>query len=291
MNCRRLFQLALLTQICMFAFTHVAKADEPLSMKIELRHGINGPRKSATAAPGEVVFYAVTVTGLTADDSGKLKFNVSGEVRSEDGELLHAFPDVDYDRKSVLGSPRQMFRAGYMIPEDYPAKTIKQIFVLRDLNSRKEFKQDLSIEVKQPTAPFPFQVGYWLNDERNIEHSGKYTTGDFALVKFVIGEVKAAKSINCNVEFFRKGESKAADQKQFKAEVSKANRSANRLPMYFEFSACEPFDGFIRLTTTDDAMKSNSVEIPIVITEALGSEGTSFLAERPLAGSASTKKE
>jgi hypothetical protein len=292
MNFHRLFQFVVFAQICMFAFAYVAKADEPLSMKVEMRYGPNGPKKPAIASPGEDIDFSVSLKGLKPNEDGELTFEMWAELRSEDNELLKSIPKGGATTKSVLGSNRLSINGGVSIPEDYTAKTIKNILFIRDPNSGNEIREELIIEVRRPTSSFPLNVGYRLGNQKgNTISSGRYTTGDTVLLRFDVGEIKETKNVRIKLELFRRGEAMAVHKKEISEEIPKSRKIENKVPMFFDFRANEPFEGMVRITVLDEAGQSNSVELPLVITEALGSRETNFLAERPASEPAPIKKE
>jgi hypothetical protein len=289
MNFRQVFS------ICLLAFGGLVAcvaADEPLSMKIEMRHGPNGPKRTAVVDPGERVCLSLSLSGLKQDEEGKFKLRIKGELRNELGELLVDMGKSDAEFPSFVSKTRMTMTSELSIPREQTKGKVKATFVFTDRVSGNKIEQEFPMEVREPTGAYPLVVGYWLAGEGTaVPASGKFTTGDKVFVKFWITGIKSAKDVHCKLEFFRKGESTAISMQEVATEVAANYRALDAMQGVFMFAATDSLDGFVRLTVTDDAGNHNCVEMPLVVTESLDSDAATYVAEAPKKSAAEPKKK
>jgi hypothetical protein len=266
-------------------------ADEPLSVKIELRSGINGPKRSAVAVPGEYIFMTVRLSGDSLAAANELTLEVRGEIRSETGELLKATEKRQWSQEKVIGTRQVAFNGGLPVPPEYDGKAIKHLLFIRDVKTGVEVKDELLLTIHSPKTLHVFNPGYYLPNHRDVPASGRFAIGDKVRLGFNVGQIKDSKFVECKLEFIPTDKSKQLGELSESFEIPKSKRDDNRLALRFDFPADEPFEGKVRLTVVDDLKNSHSVELPLSITDALSAEESAYVAERAKDEAKPTKKE
>ncbi len=293
MNFRRLLHLMLLTQICMFAFAFVVAADEPLSMKIELRHGPYGPKKAAVAAPGANLCFVIDIRGLKTSEKGEVELHTQTELRNENNDLINILGNQDLGLKRYLGKGRYWFTIPTSIPADHEGGKLKFVISMRDKIADKQIKSEFPVTIQKPKGAYIADVDFarGIGGTPAVRASGRYDIGEGVFVRFHLLGFETTKKVNCVLTLHPKGKSETALELKMPVEVPEGLPVENGYWSGFHFSALEEFTGFVRLTITDDAGHSNSVDMPLQVNPALGSDETNFLAERPASEPAPTKKE
>jgi hypothetical protein len=293
----QLFVYLLLAMMGLLSQPIALVADEPLKMKIELLHGQNGPKRSPIVYPGERLQFSIALSGLRLSEEKKVKARGNGSLRTETDELISEVGEMVLDGQLLIGSGRLVCLAGVNLPKEQEPGPINFVFTVRDENSGQDVKQEFPIKVRQtPEGVYPLMAGYWIGGKyggtpEGVPASGKFTPGDNVLLGFVANGLGKTKRLDSVIEMFKKGEKKPVNRIPFSTEVPLAYRSHDAVPMHFPLAASEPFDGYVRVTLTDDAGHSNSVELPFQVTEALSSEESTEVAERPGDKSQPTKNE
>lgn len=291
MNYCRPFIFLLLSSIGLISQPIALVADEPFSLQIELRNGLNGPKRAAVAVPGEYIYMAACLRGPNLEEAMELKLELRGEIRSETDELIKAVDKRQATPIKLIGTRQVTFHGGFSIPKDYEGKTIKHILFVRDVASGIEIKEEMVLTIRSPKTLHAFNAGYYLPDYNDVPASGRFVTGDNVRFGFYVGQIKDSKSVECKLEFIPTDKSAKLGELSQNFEIPRSKRQDNLLALRFDFPTDEPFEGKVRLTVVDNLKNSDSIELPLSITNALGSDEGTYVVERPVDESKATKKE
>lgn len=292
-NCLRVMIGPLLLAVVSGCFFAQANADDRLSLKVEMRHGPSGPKHAATAVPGEYVYAHVSLRGKAIEAAEELQFEIQAEVRSESGELITTL--IPKSKRNVVKTPGSVqFSSfgGFYVPKDVEGESIKHVLTIRELSSGIELVDELSVKIHRPKGPCPFNVVYFaLEPTGAYDASGRFTVGQQVRLNFFVRPPSQSRILQCKLEHIPKNEVNAVRKMDWEFEIAKDDRSKDKIPVKCDFAADEVFEGKIRLTVTDEAKNSHSVELPLVVNEALELDKDAFLAEKPTKSGEETKKE
>lgn len=293
MKFHRLFQVALAAKICVLALVLPASADEPLSMKIELRHGPFGPAKAAVAVPGANLYLGVDIHGLMTTDKGEVELRTQMELRNENNDLIKILGNQDLELKRYLGKGKYRFTFPASIPADHDEGKLKIVISMRDKIADKEIKSEFPVTIQKPKGVYVAHVDFarGMGNTPVLPGSGRFDIGENVFIRFNLLGFEGTKKAKCVLTLHPKGKSDCPLELTIPVEVPDGLPTQNGYWSGFHFPALEEFTGMVRLTITDDAGHSNSVEMPLQVNLPLGADEPSFLAERPAAGPAPTKKE
>jgi hypothetical protein len=289
-NFRRLFQLTLITQICMLAFAFVVAADEPLSMKIEMRHGPNGPKKAAIGVPGENLCFSVDIRGLKTSEHGEVEIQTQVEVRNGNNDLIKLLGNHEFELKRYLGKGRYWLPVTTSIPTDHEGGKVKLVVALRDRITDKQIKSEFPITIQKREGAYIANINF-ARGHIDTSASGRFEVGEVVIVRFHLLGLESTKNVNCALTIHPQGKGAPALELKMPIEVPQVIGIENGYVHGFQFAALEEFSGLVRLTVTDDAGHSNSVDMPLQVNPALCLDQTTFLAERPASEQKPNKKE
>jgi hypothetical protein len=284
--------LLLFTLICSMGFAIGATADEPLSMKVEMRHGSSGPIRKPAVFAGERLNFCLNLNGLSCNKKNEFEFSVKSDMRDEAGDLQFELPLKEFEYPPQLGPGRISVPLNYIVSSQQPEGALTATFAVTDLVTGKTAKEKIKIDVKKPTSAYPVMVEYLVtNFQGSFPASGRFTTGESISLQYWLVDIAKAKQIKSKLEVFRNDSNDAVMTQDVSVEISAAYRMQKALQGGFSIAATEPFAGKVRLTVTDEAGNSHSVEMPLEVTGPLELGDATFLAENPSKSGEKPKKE
>jgi hypothetical protein len=267
-----------------------AGAQERLSMGVEWRHGKFGPKRTFTkAAPGETVRLFADVTGLVASKDGQQRVKFQAHLRNDENDLLQILMNDEVELKNVLGTGRIPFSESISIPLNYTGKTVRIVHSVRDLNSDREITHEYPIEIYQPIGAYPVNACYTHGFD-GPSGSGRFTVGERVYVQFDLLGIEETKQAHCKLTTIASGAAIPELTLPVTVEVPEVRNIKDGLTIDFDFLAAKPFSGCVRLSVVDDAGNDNSIELPLVVTEALEKDQSVEAALKPSAAPESQKK-
>jgi hypothetical protein len=240
-----------------------------LSAKVDFRFGQRGPRRNPTVHPGEMVCFTAAIRGLTPDKEEKLNCTMQIEMRSTKGDLISVMQSAPFSYRPVIGRDGMLIFSGIGIPDNYSASDMELWINIVDVNSENEITEKLPLSVKTPEGIYPINVAYCLDARAKIPVSGRYVEGEEIHLVFCLAEAEQFEKANCSLAFIpanSKTETRTLETVVASAEGKKL--SAKQMA-HFTFIANAPFEGVVRLTIKDDGKHTNSVDIPLSISECL----------------------
>lgn len=284
-------------------------ADEPLSMKIELRYGPKGPvRTTNIVSPGDVLCFAAHIQGLKADDQGVYKIKYQAELRKDNNEVLSIVAKRELEFEHAFAKGRVTIPCDASIQKDYfVGSKLRFVITVKDQLGGTEIKEEFPFEIRETTGAYLIHVAF-AQGNADQPSSGRFTVGEKVNVGFRVMGLEETKQVQCKLMIIPKGDVSPTKELEFsKATPDVPNLDKGR-PHFFFFDAVAPFEGIVRLSVTDDAGNLDTVELPFIVSDALGAEpqmiaknpakptskltkNSTYVAERPGDGSKPTKKE
>lgn len=295
MSFQNLVSVAVLSLISFVSQTAYVEADDSLTLKVELKHGTDGPIRQPIVSAGERLNFCLNISGLSRNKNNKFDIRVKSELRDEAGELLSELPESDTGARYVSHFSTNKYCIGlsYPVPREQPKGHVTAVFIVKDLVAESEIRKEFKIEVKRPTGAYPVALEYLRVDPQgySTSGSGRFMVGESIRVQFWLTGFADSKQIKCKLEYIRKNTTEPIASDKFASEVPANYRKVDGVPGQFSFLATEPFEGKIRLTVTDDAGNSNSMEMPLEVTEPLRLGEATLIAEKPATTGEKSKKE